>query len=496
MPRSQRERVIARALSAAEAPRRPGARDSTSASTSTPRNPSGSTSRSTCWRRCAAIRRLAGWNGVGFVVQAYQKRAYAVIDWIVELARATRRRIMLRLVKGAYWDSEIKRAQVEGLEGFSVFTRKVHTDVSYIACARRLLAAPDAVFPQFATHNALTLADHPRHGRREFLRRAIRVPVPARHGRAALQPDRRRAGATRGRAASTRRSARTRRCSPIWCAGCSRTAPTPRSSTASPTRRCRSTHLIADPVAAAQRDRAGRRAAPEDRAAARPLRAGAAEFRRARPQQRSAPRRARGMARQERANRMARRRRGRQARGRSSTPPTADVVGQVVDAARRGRRARLRRGGEGRAGLGGARAGRTRGDPRRRRGALRGEGRRARRADRAARRARRCPMRSATCARRSTSCAITALQSPAAISPTRRIAPLGTVVCISPWNFPIAIFTGQIAAALAAGNAVIAKPAEETPLVAAAAVQLLHEAGVPDDALMLAARRRRGRRAR
>ena len=101
---------------------------------------------------------LRGWNGVGFVVQAYQKRAYPVLGWIIELARATNRRIMLRLVKGAYWDSEIKRAQVEGLEGFAVFTRKIHTDVSYVACAKLLLAAPDAVFPQFATHNALTVA--------------------------------------------------------------------------------------------------------------------------------------------------------------------------------------------------------------------------------------------------------------------------------------------------------------------------------------------------
>ncbi len=101
---------------------------------------------------------MEGWNGVGFVVQAYQKRAYPTLGWIIDLARATKRRIMLRLVKGAYWDSEIKRAQVDGLEGFAVFTRKIHTDVSYIACARLLLAAPDAVFPQFATHNALTLA--------------------------------------------------------------------------------------------------------------------------------------------------------------------------------------------------------------------------------------------------------------------------------------------------------------------------------------------------
>ena len=101
---------------------------------------------------------MEGWNGVGFVVQAYQKRAYAALGWIVALARATKRRIMLRLVKGAYWDSEIKRAQVEGLEGFPVFTRKIHTDVAYVACARLLLEAPDAIFPQFATHNALTLA--------------------------------------------------------------------------------------------------------------------------------------------------------------------------------------------------------------------------------------------------------------------------------------------------------------------------------------------------
>ena len=84
---------------------------------------------------------LAGWNGVGFVVQAYQKRSLAVLEFIIDLARRTRRRIMVRLVKGAYWDSEIKRAQVEGLEGFPVFTRKRHTDVSYIACARLLLGA-------------------------------------------------------------------------------------------------------------------------------------------------------------------------------------------------------------------------------------------------------------------------------------------------------------------------------------------------------------------
>lgn len=101
---------------------------------------------------------LAGWNGLGFVVQAYGKRCPFVIDWIVDLARRAERRIMVRLVKGAYWDAEIKRAQVDGLADFPVFTRKVHTDVSYVACARKLLDARDAVFPQFATHNAQSLA--------------------------------------------------------------------------------------------------------------------------------------------------------------------------------------------------------------------------------------------------------------------------------------------------------------------------------------------------
>jgi len=101
---------------------------------------------------------LEGWNGIGFVIQAYQKRAPFVIDYVIDLARRSRHRLMIRLVKGAYWDSEIKRAQVDGLEGYPVYTRKVYTDVSYLACARKLLGAPAAVFPQFATHNAYTVA--------------------------------------------------------------------------------------------------------------------------------------------------------------------------------------------------------------------------------------------------------------------------------------------------------------------------------------------------
>ena len=91
-------------------------------------------------------------------VQAYQKRAVPLCDWVTELARTHDRRLMVRLVKGAYWDAEIKRAQVEGIDGFPVFTHKVHTDISYISNARKLLALTDRIYPQFATHNAHTVA--------------------------------------------------------------------------------------------------------------------------------------------------------------------------------------------------------------------------------------------------------------------------------------------------------------------------------------------------
>ena len=110
---------------------------------------------------------LAGWNGLGIVVQAYAKRTPFVIDWLIETARAANRRWYVRLVKGAYWDAEIKRAQENGLAGYPVYTRKPNTDVSYIACAKRLFGAGSAlIYPQFATHNAHTIAaiHHLAHG--------------------------------------------------------------------------------------------------------------------------------------------------------------------------------------------------------------------------------------------------------------------------------------------------------------------------------------------
>ncbi len=116
---------------------------------------------------------LAGWEGLGLAVQAYQKRALAVIEWLIALASECRLRIPVRLVKGAYWDTEIKRAQVQGLDAYPVFTRKAHTDVSYLACAQRMLGSAGrdgALFPMFATHNAHTAA--------AIIERALQLRLP------------------------------------------------------------------------------------------------------------------------------------------------------------------------------------------------------------------------------------------------------------------------------------------------------------------------------
>jgi RHH-type transcriptional regulator, proline utilization regulon repressor / proline dehydrogenase / delta 1-pyrroline-5-carboxylate dehydrogenase len=102
--------------------------------------------------------RTRSWNGLGLAVQAYGRRCPAVIDWVAALARDTGRRMAVRLVKGAYWDSEIKRAQERGLANFPVYTTKVATDASYLVCAQRLFASADVLYPQFATHNAFTIA--------------------------------------------------------------------------------------------------------------------------------------------------------------------------------------------------------------------------------------------------------------------------------------------------------------------------------------------------
>ena len=193
---------------------------------------------------------LKGWNGLGFVIQAYGKRCSAVVDWLIDLARRSGRRLMIRLVKGAYWDSEIKRAQLDGLDGFPVFTRKVYTDVSYLACARKLLAAPDAVYPQFATHNAQTLASVLVFAGPDFYRGQYEFQCLHGMGEPLYEEVVGRHKLDRPcRVYAPVGSHET--CSPISFAACSRTAPTLRSSTASPTRASRIDDLVADPAATA-----------------------------------------------------------------------------------------------------------------------------------------------------------------------------------------------------------------------------------------------------
>ncbi|HET6184436.1 MAG TPA: trifunctional transcriptional regulator/proline dehydrogenase/L-glutamate gamma-semialdehyde dehydrogenase [Acetobacteraceae bacterium] len=427
---------------------------------------------------------LDGWNGIGFVVQAYQKRAFYVLDWIIELARRSRHRLMLRLVKGAYWDSEIKRAQADGQDDFPVFTRKVHTDVSYLACAAKLLGATDAVFPQFATHNAQTLAallaragPEFHIGRYEFqclhgmgeplyeevvgadkLDRPCRIYAPVGTHETLLAYLVRRLLENGANSSFVHRIGDAR--TPIEA-------------------------LIADPVAEARRiapfgaphpritlprdlfqpERPNSRGLDLTNEAT--LAALAAEL-----EAGSVPRTA--------APTIGRRGAAREVRNPANR---REVVGQVIEATQAVIADTV-------AEAEAAAAGWWSLPP----------GERAARLRRAAdlMEARPAPLL-ATIVRE----AGRTLQ--AAISEVREAvdflryyaaqvertfdnathSPLGLVACISPWNFPLSIFTGQIAAALAAGNAVLAKPAEETPLVAALAVDLLHEAGVPRSALQL-----------
>ena len=251
------------------------------------------------------------------------------------LARATRRqaldrRLMVRLVKGAYWDTEIKRAQERGLADYPVFTRKAMTDLCYLACAGKLLAARPRLYPQFATHNALTVASVIEDGRR---RRGLRIPAPARHGRGALRGAAgRRAGAPP--AGSMRRSAAIAICSPIWCGGCWRTAPTPPSSRSRPIRTCRS-----------RRSSSGRRPGsatpaharhpriPLPRDLYRPARRNSAGRRIRRPRgARRAAGRDRASAPRDGAGRAADRRRGTAGRSRPVLSPIdGSAVGQVAE---------------------------------------------------------------------------------------------------------------------------------------------------------------------
>ena len=349
---------------------------------------------------------------------------------------------MVRLVKGAYWDSEIKRAQERGLEGYPVFTRKAHTDVSYLACARSCSPRRDAVYPQFATHNAQTLS-RSIHRRAGFYRGRLRVPAPARHGRAAL-----RAVVGRGKLDRPVRVyapvGAHKTCSPISCAGCWRTAPTPPSSTARG-RAVPVDEIIADPVAPALAIGGSARRIRES-ALPRDLYGASGEFARARPLRRSrrslTSRRPRGERRRQRVAAVIRRR-GRPASraSRSPIPPIAPTSSAVAlrapdEIAARVRRRRARQPPGTRAGRRARRCLRRAADASRRR---------RRRSSRSCARGRQdLPTPSPRCARRSISALLRGRRAARSVAPDRgrpaqhdlSLHGRGVFACISPWNFP------------------------------------------------------------
>jgi RHH-type proline utilization regulon transcriptional repressor/proline dehydrogenase/delta 1-pyrroline-5-carboxylate dehydrogenase len=423
---------------------------------------------------------LAGWNGLGFVVQGYGKRCPFVIDWIVDLARRSGRRIMVRLVKGAYWDAEIKRAQVDGLPGFPVYTRKVHTDVAYIACAAKLLAARDAVFPQFATHNAQTLATIHHlagpdfaigdwefqclHGMGEplyeqvvgagKLDRPCRIYAPVGTHETLLAYLVRRLLENGANSSFVNRIADP--------------AVPVEALTMDPVVQVRAMPVPGaqhDGIAAPaglypdRRNSAGLDLSDEDSLGM--LVPALAES--ARIDWSAAPDGEAGMP-----------------RAVLNPADHRDRVGHVSESSEAGVRAAMARAAASGWGL----------TPVAERAAMLERAANALQA--------RMPVLLGLIIReagKSTANAIAevreaidflryyAAQARTTLGPAQ--VALGPVVCISPWNFPLAIFTGQVAAALVAGNPVLAKPAEETPLIAAEAVRLLHAAGVPADALQL-----------
>jgi RHH-type proline utilization regulon transcriptional repressor/proline dehydrogenase/delta 1-pyrroline-5-carboxylate dehydrogenase len=437
---------------------------------------------------------LAGWDGLGLAIQAYQKRALPLIDWLADLARRTRRRLMVRLVKGAYWDTEIKRAQERGLDSYPVYTRKVATDVSYLACARRLLADGSAFYPQFATHNAHTLSavfemagpcrdyEFQRlHGMGEALYRQVvgrdnldrpcRIYAPVGSHEDLLPYLVRRLlenGANTSfvnRIVDEREPVAAIVADPVARLAGLPTKPHPRiplpADLYGPARRnARGLDLSAPDVLTALRTAL---AAALDRPwTAAPLIGGTAMPGEAVPVRDPSDRRRQvgtvvmaGPQACEQALAWAERAAPSWDRVPAATRAAAlEGAADLYESHRAALMALLIR-----------EAGRTIPDALAevreaidylRYYALRG------RADFA--RAERMP-------------------GPTGERDEVALHGRGVFLCISPWNFPLAIFTGQIAAALAAGNAVIAKPAEETPLIAAAAIRLLHEAGIPADVL-------------
>lgn len=438
--------------------------------------------------------KLTGYHGLGLAVQAYQRRATDVLRFLADLAETAGRRIPVRLVKGAYWDSEIKRGQEQGLPGFPVFTRKAHTDVSYLACARQLLAAGSRLYPQFATHNAHTLASvmhyagarddyefQRLHGMGEELyeevtdpkkfARACRVYAPVGSHEDLLPYLVRRLLENGANTSFVNRIL-------------------------DPAVEVKD--IVADPIEVV-RSRGGhphsRIAAPADlflpeRSNSRGINLA---DRRILADLLAAMDKAEGKLRNAAAIVGGKDRRG-SARASVNPADTSLVVGMCQEADEAAVDEALARAVAAQPAWD-LRQARERADILRKAADLFEAHK---------------PELLALCIREAGKTLPDALSEvreaidfiryyaaqaerhfgdpqllpgPTGERNTLGLRGRGVFVCISPWNFPLAIFSGQVAAALAAGNAVLAKPAEQTPLVAYRATQLLHEAGVPDDVL-------------
>jgi RHH-type proline utilization regulon transcriptional repressor/proline dehydrogenase/delta 1-pyrroline-5-carboxylate dehydrogenase len=435
---------------------------------------------------------LAGWDGLGLAVQAYQRRAPAVAAWAGELATATHRRLMVRLVKGAYWDTEIKRTQERGLSDYPVFTRKAYTDVSYLACAKAMLV-DDGVFPAFATHNAVTVATvlewagsdrtfefQRLHGMGEGLYEdlmarlgvAVRVYAPVGGYRDLLAYLVRRLlenGANSSfvhQINDARRSDADLLADPVMEAerrGLASHPAIPRPADMFGPERRNSEGLDLSDAGVVADLMAEIRRAWDANVLAPPIVSGNEGRGRARPVFDPADRRRvagelieASHADLDRA--LAAATAAQPAWNAGGADRRALVLDRLGDAIERHRPALMA--------LAIREAGKTIAD-------AQGE------------------VREAT-----DFCRYYAAQARRVFRPLRLPGPTGETnelalsgrgvfACVSPWNFPLAIFIGQIAAALAAGNAVVAKPAPQTPLMAAAAVRLALEAGVPPEVLHL-----------
>jgi RHH-type proline utilization regulon transcriptional repressor/proline dehydrogenase/delta 1-pyrroline-5-carboxylate dehydrogenase len=410
---------------------------------------------------------LKGWDGFGLAIQAYQKRAREVIAHVDALARAHDRRMMVRLVKGAYWDTEIKRAQERGLDGYPVFTRKAMTDLNYVDCAQRLLALRPRLFPQFATHNALTVATV-----LELAGGESGFEFQRLHGMGE---------ALYARLGEDRPKLAWRTYAPVG---------SHRDLLAYLVRRLLENGANSSFVALAADD-----AIPVETLLRRP-----AEIidtpEQARhpgiplPRDLLLPQRinSRGIEFGERAALSklvtAIARENVPAAG-SITDATPAQAERAVAAARAGfsawsampaaeRAANLEKA----AGLLETRTAHFM-------ALLQREG--GKTLDDALSELREAAdfCRYYAAEGRKLFAGSTAMPGPTGESNELRLRGRGVFVAISPWNFPLAIFLGQVSAALMAGNCVVAKPAEQTPLIATEAVKLLHEAGIPASALQL-----------